>query len=417
MFSLTNLELLGLRENGISSLSRKIGSLSCLLQLDVSYNEIRNVPKKIGALRNLKILDLRSNKISRLPLKFGSLKSLRVLHLEGNRLKTLPATFSNLKKLDELNLSNNKFERFPDCLPNSLLVLGLSRNRVSEFPPRIDLYTLCLLNLSGNKLNALSESLEGFETLKELDLSRNSFSVVPFVLERLKYLRALDLCENPLKSMSIGSILIRGIVYSPIESVKKRAEPYLKACEERLRWHIIDKRYKSANRLLEQILPYLPLLAGDKALKRERTFDVEFFEEFGEYDIVISKLRYLLGIYPEDCALYWHLLELYDESDQIELAKEVFNEFRKSKVMLLVPLKKDYLRLWQKIGSETKKYYDTATALVSIVSKFAKLADESSNSDTCFSIISKRLLILMIRVFVYFIITLAVVQKRIIIIR
>jgi Leucine rich repeat len=72
----------------IAIISQKtFGTLTHIVQLDLSKNQIKFLPDDFGKLTNLRHLDLYNNKIEHLPLSFGNLKKLRYLDLKGNPLK------------------------------------------------------------------------------------------------------------------------------------------------------------------------------------------------------------------------------------------------------------------------------------------------------------------------------------------
>lgn len=381
VFSLAKLKFLGLKENRISVLPDEISSLSSLLKLDLSKNDICAVSKKIGRLKKLEKLYLCHNKLSEIPLLLGNLKKLSTLCLESNGLSEFPTTFTNLENLEELNLNSNKFERFPDFLPRNLWMLRLSRNKISELPLWLDpLPSLEILDLSENKLNELPKSLNGLVSLKELFLQQNYFSEVPLALKKLERLRYLDLSANPLKSIPYWSILVNEFVHSPIKRAKTRTKAYWEACEDMLLSYIIDKKYKKASRLLEQVSPYLPLIiCEEKDLLQVKINQISLYRQGGDLNKAIRGLESLLVDYPNEHAFFSHLLELYDRNDQIELAKVAYESFKENnRARFRFPLKETYLSVWQKLGLEKPEIFENARLLTSVVSNFKEMLDKNA---------------------------------------
>ena len=378
VFTLSSLERLGLRENRIKFLPDKIGSFPFLIGLDASYNDISKVSKKIGRLINLEGLYLCHNKLSEVPLQFGNLRKLSNLCLESNNLSDLPATFANLKSLEELNLSNNNFMRFPDSLPRNLWTLHLSYNRISEFPSDLGrLTSLEFLNLTGNKLSELPITLSDLMSLEGLYLQQNYFSELPLALKKLKKLNTLDISANPLRSLPHWSFLFKEFVYDQINGVVKRAKAYWDACEGRLLVAIVSDRYKVACRLYEQIIAYLPLVfEQEEDLLQAKINQVILYERVGDYDKITTIIKRLLGVVPDSQVFSWHLIELCNKIGRIKLAKEAYKAFReRNGAPFFAPLKKSYLRMWRKLGSEHRKSINNAYFLTSIVSKFVRLLE------------------------------------------
>lgn len=376
VFSLSKLERLGLKKNKLSFIPDKIGSLTSLVELEISNNELRKVSDKIGKLINLERLYLCSNKLTEVPVKLAKLTRLFFLCLESNRLNSIPATFVHLIGLGELDLSDNKFTRFPDSLPDSLSVLRLSRNKISEFPSSMDrLSSLKALNLTKNELRSLPISLKSLESLEELDLERNRFYRVPLVCRELNHLNTLDLSANPIILLPYWTLLIENVVCDSIEETTARIKAYWNASEELIVSISADKRFKVASKMFSRIYPYLPLLYDDnEGLIEELKYRVFSLEQAGDFDMAIVKVKCLLGIFPGFRIFLWKLLELYDQNNQIEEAKTVYQNYKENyEKIFFLPLRKSYLNLWRKIDSEGSSIYYNARRLDLIVSKFISL--------------------------------------------
>lgn len=107
---LTNLSVLQLHGNRLSTLSPEIGRLTSLQVLDLSNNRLRELPMEIGRLTRLRKLFLWANDLEELPKSIGDLVTLLELYLGfpnsswGNPLVDLPEEITNLTSLTNLLL-------------------------------------------------------------------------------------------------------------------------------------------------------------------------------------------------------------------------------------------------------------------------------------------------------------------------
>lgn len=193
--------------------------------LDLSYNahyfRIAGVTHRLGFIQNLtvlKVLNLSHNSIYTLTEQELRSMSLEELVFSGNHLDLLWKAedsrywtiFKNLGNLTRLDLSFNNLESIPDeaflNLPQSLTELYINDNVLNFFNwtllqhfPRLH-----LLDLSGNKLSSLTNSLSKFtSSLQTLLLSENQISHLPSgFLSEASSLIHLDLSSNLLKMIS-----------------------------------------------------------------------------------------------------------------------------------------------------------------------------------------------------------------------
>ena len=180
--ALTEVRMLDLLGNGLTSLPESIGSLTDLTALDLSHNRLTSLPESIGSLTGLTELDLWWNGLTSLPESIGSLTGLTVLGLQENNLTSLPESIGSLTGLTTLRLWDNDLTSLPESIGSltGLTELKLSRNRLTSLPESIGSLTgLTELDLWGNDLTSLPESLGGLTGLKWLDLSCNPLTRVP----------------------------------------------------------------------------------------------------------------------------------------------------------------------------------------------------------------------------------------------
>ncbi|XP_040441337.1 protein scribble homolog isoform X25 [Falco naumanni] len=142
-------------------------------------------------------------------LAFYTLANLVTLELRENLLKTLPTSLSFLVKLEQLDLGGNDLEVLPDtlgALPN-LRELWLDRNQLSALPPELgNLRRLVCLDVSENKLEQLPNEVSGLVALTDLLLSQNLLECIPDGIGQLKQLSILKVDQNRLTEVteSIG---------------------------------------------------------------------------------------------------------------------------------------------------------------------------------------------------------------------
>jgi putative cell wall-binding protein len=130
---LTNLAVLQLSYNSLSSLPSEIGGLTSLEWLDLGGNWLSSVPSEIGGLTSLESLDLYRNQLSSLPSEIGGLTSLVYLNLAVNQLSAIPSEIGNLDSLEWLSLGVNQLSSIPSGIGSldSLVDLSLFANQLS----------------------------------------------------------------------------------------------------------------------------------------------------------------------------------------------------------------------------------------------------------------------------------------------
>uniref|UniRef100_A0A8D1S8U4 Protein scribble homolog n=1 Tax=Sus scrofa TaxID=9823 RepID=A0A8D1S8U4_PIG len=215
-FRLLNLRKLGLSDNEIQRLPPEVANFMQLVELDVSRNDIPEIPESIKFCKALEIADFSGNPLSRLPEGFTQLRSLAHLALNDVSLQALPGdstwprqnllcflrrSLSFLVKLEQLDLGGNDLEVLPDtlgALPN-LRELWLDRNQLSALPPELgNLRRLVCLDVSENRLEELPTELGGLVLLTDLLLSQNLLQRLPDGIGQLKQLSILKVDQNRL---------------------------------------------------------------------------------------------------------------------------------------------------------------------------------------------------------------------------
>lgn len=254
--SCQSLKELYLGNNKISSLNgESFAFISSLSIFDFRDNKINSIPDEITVLKKLERFDLANNDISGLPYTMGAMEHLKSLVLDGNPLRSLRrdvvmrGTQAILKHLRSripeeekqdttdapvtslpisspvptastgldvhtitstkaLNYSNKKASSIPDdvwdaAISGDVATLNLSKNALSEVPPRLLSLGKCLtdLNMSLNKITSLPSDFGCLLKLSSLDLSINQLSDLPDSFSRLITLREINISNNRFRNL------------------------------------------------------------------------------------------------------------------------------------------------------------------------------------------------------------------------
>ncbi|XP_011640283.1 leucine-rich repeat-containing protein 40-like [Pogonomyrmex barbatus] len=124
-----------LQNSMIFALSKEIGNLPCLEQLDLSNNFLRYYNnhewlwlEQIPIRNNLMYLNLSKNLLTVLPIQIIMLRKLKKLCISHNRLTHLPQALGFLRHLMSLDVSNNKLAYLPTSIFKNNLYLNIMSN-------------------------------------------------------------------------------------------------------------------------------------------------------------------------------------------------------------------------------------------------------------------------------------------------
>ena len=180
LFDLPNLEILDLRNCGISTVSADIHRLGSLATLNLAGNSIETLP--LEALASM------------------SLAELVVSH---NRLKgtLVPPSVNSLKSITTLDVSHNALEALTSenlSMPH-LQFLHVAENRLADLPNLSGFQSLITLSACGNKFKSTPSGLTSLTSLKNVDLSRNDLRKIDEQLGQMDSLTVLTVANNPLR--------------------------------------------------------------------------------------------------------------------------------------------------------------------------------------------------------------------------
>lgn len=175
VFSLTNLQLLDLKENNLHTIEEIISLQHCrkLSVLRLWHNQIAYIPDHIRKLKILEELCLNRNKILVLPSPLFLCTKLRHLDLSHNEIRELPPEVGVLQMLQFLALTKNFLEDLPNELffCQRLKTLKLGQNKLTSLSPKIgSLVSLVKLELKGNMIDVLPQELGDCVALKKSGL-------------------------------------------------------------------------------------------------------------------------------------------------------------------------------------------------------------------------------------------------------
>jgi len=162
-----------------------------------SLEELRS-----GKLRGIKELKI-SQKLEKFPPEIFTLsESLELLDLSDNLLSEIP-DLSPLQELKIAFFSNNRLVCVPASLKNcrKLFMLGLKANQIQEFDEDILPLSISWLILTDNKLEKLPHSIGKLTKMRKFPLAGNRLLSLPSSMQNLKELELIRLSANNLEAI------------------------------------------------------------------------------------------------------------------------------------------------------------------------------------------------------------------------
>lgn len=175
--NLTQLEVLELQENKITSLPDTVESLGRLRNLDISHNCLTSIPFRKLKECALTELNISHNGIKGTLIESGvdELSSLQLFDIRSNRISKLSEDSLALPVLKNFLASNNELSSFPAIDGwQELLICILEYNQMEDLPQGLtSLPKLRVLDLTGNNISSLDPTLGTMESLEILKLEGN----------------------------------------------------------------------------------------------------------------------------------------------------------------------------------------------------------------------------------------------------
>ena len=176
----------------------------------------------MNKLGNVKELNFNDNLIHELPSRFlENLNSLTLLSLDNNELSDI-SSISKLPDLNILYLSNNKLSDINSLAKfKNIEILILSNNMLSDISPLLELTSLNTIFLDNNEVSDLSP-LRRLPRLSRLNLDNNKLSDIS-TLPDISSLTELSLSNNELSDIStlprLPSLTILDISSNPLNDL------------------------------------------------------------------------------------------------------------------------------------------------------------------------------------------------------
>jgi len=155
--SLASLESFDIERNEIETLPSELGKLRRLQWLSLQGNKLTEA-QPIAALTNLVMVDLDDNKLSSLPHDFNALTKLGQIYLSKNQFSEFPAVLFELPKLEIIAINGNRLRGVPGDIGKliNLSQIRARSNEITSLPPDIGkLSKLENLSLEGNLLTEI----------------------------------------------------------------------------------------------------------------------------------------------------------------------------------------------------------------------------------------------------------------------
>lgn len=170
---LTQLRVLSVPNNCLSSLPDVIGDIISITSLDISSNHFRQIPHCITKLVRLESFFVNKNRITELPEEIGDLSNLLYFSANDNQLTRLPHRIRDLTALKQLHLNKNDLVNFPEDIlvsMTSLHSLGLVSNALQTIPRSVcSLGRKMYLDARSNHITSVPDFIRSVEIQRDED--------------------------------------------------------------------------------------------------------------------------------------------------------------------------------------------------------------------------------------------------------
>ena len=252
MISMVALSNLDIRRNRFNMLPKLLSSLS-LRSLNASGNMLVDV-SELKEYSQIRVLDLSVNGITTMENVFHSQNELRTLNLSHNYLKNVSGLFLQLPQVERLDLSGNLINNIPDSIGEMkhIVDLKLNDNVIEYLDDRLFELPIEELDLSSNRLYWIR--LEGLEELESLVLDFNPIKHMELGDEFAPYLQTFSCDGCGLKYfLPLVSKELRELCYSSneIKKVPEYIGMYEKLSELDLDGNLIEELPESMGNLTQ----------------------------------------------------------------------------------------------------------------------------------------------------------------------
>jgi Leucine-rich repeat (LRR) protein len=178
--------------------------LSELEVLELQENQITSLPSSVAALSSLKVLNVSNNKLRSLPMAELATTSIVQLiafknQLSGTLFANADSGFSRLQQLDVSINSLSSFAENEVHLP-ALKELNLSFNRIPSLPSMQSMTSLATFLIQENKLSELPDGFTDLtECLRLVDLQGNDIAKLDPRIGKMSALDTLRVAANPIR--------------------------------------------------------------------------------------------------------------------------------------------------------------------------------------------------------------------------
>ena len=213
-----SLQVLLMKQSGLSLFPQEILSLPHLVALDLSENSISKIPATIKSMISLKLLNLKNNSLKKVPQALFDLTNLEELHLEDNGLDHLSVRSGNLRNLRPIKTHFPDFASYSQQLRAFLVsnfvlnwgyeihvnngnIFSIKGGRlVEKILLNLKLFSkvqcLDLFNEEDSNYIRLFQKLPLLQELIHLKFASSSLTILPNEITSLHQLKVLDLSET-----------------------------------------------------------------------------------------------------------------------------------------------------------------------------------------------------------------------------
>lgn len=218
--NLQSLEVFVWNNSNLKTIPQEVFTLKNLQGLGLGFNQIQSIPSELGEMKTIRAVNFQSNQIQEFPITFYNLPALQLIYLNENKIEEIPSGIENLKRLKQLNLSNcNLTTLHPEMSKlDSLEFLNVSFNSIKSLDPVSGLPNIKYLWASNNKITTLPafttdsilsiyvgwNEIEEFPNwilqkpaIEALGFEGNELTCVPIELFEKEFEYGLDLSHNP----------------------------------------------------------------------------------------------------------------------------------------------------------------------------------------------------------------------------